>query len=219
MKSRSQEEVCLAIRRGIVFGQLKPRERLLETGLAEEFNVGRHVIRGALEELDRLGLVQRRPNRGAVIVDYSTSEVDELYEMRALLQREAVRRIPMPVSPTVIAELRALNAAYGERLHVNDLDGMAAANDRFHRTLFGLCRNRYIAEAIEQYWQRTAAIHCYAIGRPDLARQSQRQHDEMIEALAAEDRSRLADLSTEHMQPALGAYKEAHGGWGWQPRP
>jgi DNA-binding GntR family transcriptional regulator len=202
-----------ALRHDIVFGRLKPRERLVEEELSERFSVGRHVVRAALEELDRMGLVRRRQNRGAVVSDYSPEEVDELYEIRAILQREAARRITLPASPAFIAKLTAVNADYVRFGKAGDLDSASIANDQFHQLIFNKCNNRHLAELIQRYWLKTAAIHCYAIASPSLAEKSREEHLSIIEAMRLGDRERFEAMCIEHMKPALSAFKAAHGGW------
>jgi DNA-binding GntR family transcriptional regulator len=197
----------------IVFGRLKPRERLVEEDLSERFAVGRHVIRAALDELDRMGLVQRRQNRGVVVSDYAPREVDELYEIRFLLQQAAAQRIELPASPEFIERLTKINDRYVYFGKLGDLNAASIANDAFHRTIFGACRNAQLADLIQQYWVKTAAIHCYAIANPALAEQSRQEHFAMIEAMRQGDRPRFEALCLEHMQPALAAFKAAHGGW------
>jgi DNA-binding GntR family transcriptional regulator len=205
--------IVSAMQHDIVFGRLKPRERLVEEELSERFAVGRHVIRAALEELDRAGLVQRRQNRGAVVSDYSAEEVDELYDIRTILQQQAARRILLPASPDLIRQLREVNDVYVRCGTAGDLDAASVANDTFHRIIFGACRNRQLAELIQQYWTKTAAIHCYAIANTALAEQSRREHFQIIAAMESGDRAAFESLCVLHMQPALQAFKAAHGGW------
>ena len=205
--------VVSALQHDIVFGRLKPRERLVEEELSERFAVGRHVIRAALEELDRAGLVQRRQNRGAVVSDYSPEEVDELYEIRTILQQQAARRVPLPAAPEFIAQLTEINDDYVRFGKAGDLDSAAIANDNFHQMIFSGCRNRQLADLIQQYWTKTAAIHCYAIANPALAEQSRQEHYRIIEAMTLGDRESFETLCVDHMLPALMAFKAAHGGW------
>ncbi len=205
--------IVSALQHDIVFGRLKPRERLVEEELSERFAVGRHVIRAALEELDRAGLVRRRLNRGAVVSDYSAEEVDELYEIRAILQQQAARRVLLPASPDFIAKLTAINDDYVRFGKAGDLDSAAIANDNFHQMIFSECRNRQLADLIQQYWTKTAAIHCYAIANPGLAEQSREEHERIIAAMSSGDRQVFEALCVDHMLPALAAFKAAHGGW------
>ena len=79
---RLEEEIAL--------GLLRPRERLVEDDLLARFNVKRHVVRQVLAELEMMGMVTRRPNRGAVVRDFTTLEVEHIYFVRELLERAAV---------------------------------------------------------------------------------------------------------------------------------
>ncbi len=209
----SQDQVLNEIRMDIMFGRLRPRERLLENELSQRFGAGRYLIRGVLTELQRQGLVELRQNRGAVVADPATSDVDHLYDLRTVLQREAASRIPLPATPELLEQLEDLNRQYLTRLTSGELDRVVAANEQFHRALFGACGNPYLAEMIEQLWQKTAAIHCYAIGSPNLAGRSHQEHVDMIAAMRAGDSAALVKLCVDHMMPALDAYKAAHGGW------
>lgn len=202
-----------ALRREIIFGMRDPGERLIEADLAENFAVGRHVVRSALSDLERIGLVERRPNCGVMVVDYTREEIEELYEMREILQSAAVRRIAMPVARSTIALLEEINEAYRQSSEAGDLDAVVEANNQFHRTLFGLCGNRYLAHSIDEHWQKTAAIHSHAIARPERARVSHQQHAAMIDALRRADRAALDALCIEHMQPALEIYSSRRAGY------
>lgn len=214
MTASGAEAARIALRREIIFGQLAPGSRLVEKDIADRFGVGRHIVRSILADLERMGLVQLRPNRGGVVIKYSREEIEQLYEMREILQREAVMRIAMPVGRAAIAALTHCNELYLARLESGDLDGVVEANNAFHRTLFDLCGNQFLSQAVEDHWQKSAAIHSYAIGVRTMANESYRQHQAMIEALQAQDREQLAALCLEHMQPALQSYQKAHGGWG-----
>jgi DNA-binding GntR family transcriptional regulator len=214
--TRGEERAAMvleALRHDIVFGRLKPRERLVEEDLALRFGVGRYVVRSALDELDRQGLVRRRPNKGATVKDYSTEEVEQLYDIRSILQREAAKRISLPGAPEFVSTLRTINDAFRASGRRGDLDGASVANDLFHKTLFGACGNVFLADAIQQYWIKTSAIHCYAIGAPSLAQRSFEEHAGMVDAIETGDSERLIRLCVDHMMPALDAYKAAHGGW------
>jgi DNA-binding GntR family transcriptional regulator len=210
---RPEEGVFEELKRAILLGRLRPRERLLEADLAERFKVGRHVVRGALELLERHGLVNRRVNRGAIVRDYEPEEIDELYDMRGLLHAAAVERIALPVSGTLIFELESINKSYEANLEARSLAAVVDANDKFHRTLFAACGNRFLTAAIEEFWLKTAAIHCYAIADPILAAQSLREHEIMIDALKASDRERLLRVCIDHMYPALEAYRRRNSPW------
>jgi len=86
-------EIVDFVKQNIIFGRMRPRERLIEEELTAQFNVSRHVARAAMVELEQLGIITRRPNKGAMVRDFSVDEVEQIYDVRGLLQVEAVRRI------------------------------------------------------------------------------------------------------------------------------
>jgi DNA-binding GntR family transcriptional regulator len=216
LTAQEAETAKAALRREIIFGQRPPGSRIIENEIAERFDLGRHIVRSVLADLERMGLVERRPNRGVVVIEYGSDEIEALYEMREIVQREAVMRIALPVQRATLATLNAQNEAYLQHLRAGELEKVVEVNNAFHRTLFALCGNQFLAQSIEDHWQKSAAIHSYAIGTPTMAEVSHRQHQAMIDALVAQDRARLAELCTEHMQPALRAYQRAQGQWGQQ---
>lgn len=210
---RQLESIVDQIKQLIIFGRLRPRERLIEDELSVTFQTSRHVIRSAFAELEKLGLVTRRPNKGAIVRDFSVQEVEEIYEMRALLQSEAARRIPLPAAPELMAKLEEIHAQHAEAIERQELQRACKLNNEFHRTIFEACGNRYLAATIERIWVETLGIRCYAIGDPILLARSHAEHGEMLESLRQGDRDRLVKLVVDHIWPALEAYKRAHGGW------
>ncbi len=209
---RSDEKassIASSIRHDIVFGRFRPRERLVEEELSERFNAGRHVVRAALEELERMEMVVRRPGRGAVVADHTPEEVQQLYEMREILQREAALRIALPASKELLEELRFLNNQFSNSFRAGNLAEASEYNDKFHRTLFGACGNLYLAQSIEQFWVKTSAMHSYAIGTPGSAERSYGEHLGIIEAAEKGERDLLVQRCIDHMRPALDSYLAA----------
>src|SRR5882757_5418760 len=98
--------IVRALEEDIIFGRLPPGTRLVEDALLARFPVTRHVIRQALVELERLGIVTRERNKGAAVRTLTPGEVRQIYEMRELLQRQAALTIPLPAPPDLIDRLR-----------------------------------------------------------------------------------------------------------------
>jgi len=206
-------EIVRYIKQNIIFGRLRPRERLIEEDITAQFNTSRHVVRAAIVELEQLGLVSRRPNKGVTVRDFSVQEVDQIYEMRALLQAEAARRIPMPAAKALITELETIHRDYCAAHDKGDLPLVCSLNNLFHRTIWAACGNVCLSGLIDRLWIETLGIRCYGIGDPMLLKLSRAEHAQMIELLRIGDRESFVALSVEHMQPSLDAYKRAHGGW------
>ena len=206
-------ELVDKIKQDIIFGRLRPRERMIEDDLSTRFGASRHLVRSAFAELQQMGLVTRRPNKGVIVRDFSPREVDEIYEVRAVLQREAASRIPMPADAALIRDLEAIHVEYCAEVERHNLKRVCELNNAFHRRIFEGSNNRCLADLIQRIWTETLGIRCYAIGDPELLRRSREEHGAMLDALKRGDRDTLVRLCVEHIWPALEAYKRAHGGW------
>ena len=84
--------VAEELRRRIVDGEFQSGFQLRQDALAAEFGVSRIPVREALMQLEAEGLVKIHPHRGAIVSELSTEEIEELFELRALLERAPLDR-------------------------------------------------------------------------------------------------------------------------------
>jgi DNA-binding GntR family transcriptional regulator len=193
------EEIVSQLEEDIVLGELLPRERLVEDALLARFDTKRHVIRQALMELDRMGLIERVPNRGAQVRAYSALEVEQLYELRELLETQAALQIRFPVDPAALAELEAIQAGHDRSVRDVDYVGIFRSNLAFHKLLFSLCANPFLAEAIDSASQRAHSIRFAALKDAQARETARNEHHAMIDALKQGDGALLARLCRAHL--------------------
>jgi DNA-binding GntR family transcriptional regulator len=205
-KVPSATEIVDVLEEEIALGQLGPRERLVEEEIAERFGVKRHVVRQALAGLETMGIILRQPNRGAAVRDYGVNEIEQLYLVRALIERRAAELISLPVDRTVIENLQKIQDLHAAAAKKGDLRTVFRQNLLFHRTFFAICGNAPLVEVIEQMALKTHAIRSYSIGDPALLKIVREQHQRMIDLLSTKDRQSLVDVVVQHLQPAKDAY-------------
>jgi DNA-binding GntR family transcriptional regulator len=90
-RESTREKVYGALRDAILGGRLKTGQRLVEIPLAKELGVSRAVLREALQQLAHEGLVDQNGYKGTRVVRLIPQQVDEIVEVRLLLETEAVR--------------------------------------------------------------------------------------------------------------------------------
>ena len=150
-----------------MLGRRHPRERLIEQDLCDRFNTHRGDVRLALFELEKKGIVQRIPNRGAIVRDLTPKEVMEIYAVREELEVMAVRILPFPVAPARLAELEEIQERHAAAIDNDDMLTVFYANLDFHQTLFELCGNACLIEAIKTLEQKVYGIRFYANAFPE----------------------------------------------------
>jgi Transcriptional regulators len=199
----------------IVFGRLHPRERLVEDDLLSRFDAKRHVVRQALVELERMGLVNRARNRGAAVADFTPDAVEQIYGVRQMLETGAARQIRLPLQQAKIDALCMIQRRHDVAVAAGDALAAFRANNEFHRALFSACGNAYLSEAIGYFAQKTHVIRSISIARPEYLRKARDEHWAMIDALKVGDRKRLVALCSDHLNisklPYIDAYRARFG--------
>jgi DNA-binding GntR family transcriptional regulator len=202
--------IARAIEEDIVLGRRQPKERLVEQDLCEQFDTHRGDVRLALFELEKKGLVERIPNRGAQVRGLTPVEVMEIYAVREELEVMAVRAISFPVAPKDIEKLVKLQRQHSAAVAAGDLLTVFYSNLSFHQLLFGLCGNACLIETIDWLAQKVYGIRSYAHAFPQSLDQARRDHLDMIKALRASRRDDLVDLTRRHLKPSPEAYIRAY---------
>src|SRR5579859_616685 len=127
------EKIATRLEEDIVLGRRHPRERLVEQELCDRFNTHRGDVRLALFELEKKGLIQRVPNRGATVRDLTPEEVREIYAVREELEVMAARILPLPVAAADLAKLDELQKRHSAAVDAGDMLTVFHTNMNFTR--------------------------------------------------------------------------------------
>jgi DNA-binding GntR family transcriptional regulator len=198
--------IAFQIEDEVVLGRRHPRERLVEQDLCAHFKTHRADVRLALFELEKRGIVERIPNRGAIVRDLTPAEVRDVYAVREELEVMAVRVLPLPAAAADVAGLEAIQREHSRAVEAADLLAVHHSNVRFHRALYGLCGNACLIATIEQLSQKVSVIRSSAHADSTVLGRTRRDHLEMIEALKHARRDDLIALTRRHLKPAAQAY-------------
>jgi DNA-binding GntR family transcriptional regulator len=152
--------------------------------LAERFGVSATPVREAMLDLAKEGLVAAVPNKGFRIVEVSDAELDELTQLRSLVEVPTVGQLAGRIAAADLDRLRALAEQISARAQAGDLIGYVEADRRFHLELLALAGNRQLVELVDRLRART---RLYGLGR--LAAQGQlsrsaAEHLALLDALA-----------------------------------
>jgi GntR family transcriptional regulator of vanillate catabolism len=152
----SDKPIATRIRQMILQGELKPGERLTETGLAERLGLSRTPIRGVLPSLAAEGFLDTVGRRGFAVAQFSDKESFEALELRALLEGQAARMVARDgASPELIAQLEAC-LAQGDALfehaamESDDWEIYGEMNERFHTLIVEAAGSTLLASMVER---------------------------------------------------------------------
>ena len=198
-REEEQAEVIRRLEEDIIFGRFAPGLRLVEDTLMQRYDASRHFVRQALFQLERQGIVLREKNVGATVRFYSADEVQQIYEVREMLTRQAALMIALPAPRSLIEELSELQRQYCAKADAQDMRGIHETNDAFHIALFAACGNPYLVRSLQDYMNLTLPMRAKNLADREGLALSRRQHELMIELLKGRDSWALAQLCVDHM--------------------
>ena len=202
----------------IVGGDLPPGQHMVETDLARQLGVSRQPIREALHRMEAEGWVDLRPSQGAFVHVPTDSEVDELLDVRALLEAETARLAAAstgsgpqarPNRQAQLTRLREICREGEAAADAGEFGTAVAANNAFHAEIAVLGGNATLAELADIVGRRVQWY--YRMVAPARGHGSWSEHAEMIEAIEAGDPDRAQALARRHTERTRLAYH--------QPRP
>ena len=201
----------------IVGGELPPGQHMVETDLARQLGVSRQPIREALHRMEAEGWVDLRPSQGAFVHVPTDSEVDELLDVRALLEAETARlaadgtvggasRIEgaNPARPAQLDRLREICREGQAAAEADDFGAAVAANNAFHAEVAAIGGNAVLAELADIVGRRVQWY--YRMVAPTRGHGSWAEHAEMIEAIEAGDAEQAQALARRHTERTRQAY-------------
>jgi DNA-binding GntR family transcriptional regulator len=205
-----RHEVVARLRAGILSGDIAPGTHLREQQAASSMGVSRVPVREAFRQLEQEGLIEIFPYRGAIVVGVSSDEFDEIYEVRAVIEGAAMRRIAADGSPETLeqlaAQVREMKRAVARG---SGIEKLAQLDIQFHRTIVeasGLRVLRRLRDGLDEILrvrsfyqgiQRGGSTGQYF--RTSLAT----SHEKLLEALRLGDGDRAAQAAREHVMEVV----------------
>jgi len=148
--------------------------------------------------------VDLRPSQGAFVHVPTDSEVDELLDVRALLEAETARLAARAASPAEAARLREISAEGVAAAEQGDLGRAVAANEAFHAEVAVVAGNSVLAELADIVGRRVQWY--YRMVAPERGSGSWVEHAELIDAIEASDPERAQLLARQHTERTRDAY-------------
>ena len=199
-------EILSALEEDIVFGMLSPKSRLVEERLAERFDTKRHVIREVFSALEKLGLVERVPNKGAILTEFAPTEVLHIYEVRQMLEQHACSTTPLPFPSELLIQMEGIQcrneaAVFDGRYH--EIFRLCA---NFHRLQYSVCPNKHLVQTINDYARKAHMITAADFDGHHYMTRMVAQNRKFIEAMIGQDNQKLVELIKSHFSSLSSEY-------------
>lgn len=212
-RSTAQDLVLASMREAIISGALPPGTKLRQEKLAERFGTSRIPVREALRALEYEGLVRSSPYRGFTVTELDADDIEEVYDLRIVLEGHAVR---LAVPLMTDEDLRMLDDLYAQMAGAPPGDEQLAARERFYLRLYSMTGRPRLVGLISRLRQEVAR----SLRWPTL-QHAPSHHEAFFEAIKAGDAERAASQLANHYRRVAilirrylraGALERANGG-------
>lgn len=204
------DSVTAQLRTAILDGVYPPGFRLVQEEIAERFGISRIPLREALRTLTGEGLLRSTPGRGTFVTALDLAEIDEIYDLRRLIEPSFAEHVTEWISRKDVSRFDAM---VSEMDRVRDIGATewSRINMAFHLDMYRLARLPMRYQVITQTYHRVEPYsRFYVHGTPAYER-VQREHKDMVMALADGDPDALATHILAHID---GGQQGLHRAWG-----
>ncbi len=197
------DRVLGELRRRIANHVLPPGVPLREQDLATEFGVSRARIRDTFGILEERGLIERIPNRGAVVTRLEADKITELFEVREALEAQMVRLATEKAPPGTWDELTELfGPSMNATLAENDFDAYEEAVHKFRQQCIAAADNAVLSDLLDSLYDRTQMLIRRLVLLPGRAQEGMRQHQEILAAMRAGEAEEAERLKRANIRSA-----------------
>jgi DNA-binding GntR family transcriptional regulator len=209
--SRASERAYDQIKRMIITGALSPGASLREEQLAEACGVSRTPVRDALRRLEAETFIRRSESQRTFVSDWSLDDVEEAFQIRAMLEGHAAARAATRIDWAQLERLKSHNAAIDRAItgDVADVPSFLEHNRAIHAIILDAAASPRLAAMLAQVVEQpVVARTALNYDRENLAR-SHHEHGELVAAFERKDADWAQSIMHSHIRRAFHAYADA----------
>lgn len=200
------DQIFEQLEREILSGRFRRGEIVTESALAEELGVSRTPVREAVRRLEQENLL-KDSSKGLIVVGISKEDLDDIYEIRALLEGAAARRAARNVTQ---AQLDAMEEILDMQRYClakktpsgDPAERMKELDSEFHRVLYESTGSDGYVAVLFPLHQKITRFRLASVSRKSRAKNSLAEHEAIYEALAAHDEKKAEHCVLRHLENA-----------------
>jgi len=186
-------------------GRWQPGEKITEASVGKELGISHVPVREAMEKLQQEGWVERIPNRGIFIKGVDVETIENLYQIREIIEVGAVDAIAKTIMSEQLAELKGVVELRESSYHTGKLDVVQQTDTHFHRLLVHFVGNPRLDATFESVLLQSNGSFFGLSERLPFDQEEVRKclgtagHRQIYEALEAHDLRKARQLIKKHI--------------------
>ena len=200
LPAQLERRVYEQLRDEILSGALTTGTQLVEARIATDLGVSKTPVREALIRLQRDGLVEIEPYRGARVIEPAESDVREILELRILLECHITRDLANRRPPDVLDSLERTIEEGRQALQTGDDAHVHSALTEFSDVMAEASGNKRLGKALDDLRSVLLLIASTSLRRPGREARSLAEHERILAAIRAGDADEAAAATEAHIR-------------------
>lgn len=187
------------LREDILSGKYKEGDELKEVAIGEELGVSRTPVREAFRQLELEGLIQIIPNKGAYVTGITEKDVKDIYMIRSLLEGLCARWACEHITEAQMEQMEEniyLSKFHAQKGH---LEQLAELDNQFHEILYEACNSKMLEHQLRDFHEYVLRVRKKTLANANRGPKSNEEHEQIMEAIKANDPDRAEKLANMHM--------------------
>lgn len=201
-----REQARTVIRSSITTGELDSGRLYTIGSLAKKLGVSATPVREALGDLEQVGLVKIMRNRGFIVPALTEHDLDEIFQLRLMLETSALTSVADVFSEADEAACRVLVSEGKDAARVSDLPRFLRSDRDFHLRLLEPLGNRRLIEILGQLRDHTRLLGLRELAASGMLPASADEHAAILDAVVAGDKAEVRRQITNHLRHTRGAW-------------
>ncbi|WP_055482153.1 GntR family transcriptional regulator [Sphaerimonospora mesophila] len=203
-----REQVAQALRDALVAGEMRPGLVYSAPVLAAQFGVSATPVREAMLDLAKEGLVEVVRNKGFRVTEMTDRDLDELTQIRELIEVPTVARLAGSRPAADFEALRPVAEEIVAAAHSGDLLAYVNADLRFHLGLLGLSGNAHLVEVVRGLRGRARLYGLRGLAERGALVTSAGEHIAILDALVGGDAAAAERVMSRHIRHVRGIWAD-----------
>jgi DNA-binding GntR family transcriptional regulator len=197
------KKVYRILKERIIKGDLAQGSKLFEAKIAKQLGVSRTPVREAIRELAAEGFVKISPNQGVEISNISIEDIQEVLQIRAVLEGLAAKFAATKITKEKIKELENFNKNMEKFISKDDISNFIKESEKFHGLILNIYGNNRLVQIRKNLDDQIHRYRSISLNIPGRLKHALEEHKKITEALKQGDLLKADELSKMHIENEL----------------
>lgn len=200
VKQSLSSSIFNLLRTRILNDEYDKGDKLNELSLSKELHISRTPVREALKELESEGLVESIPNRGVFVKGFSPRDIDDLFEIRVMLEGLAIQLAIERMDEVHLSKIKEIFDLMEYYTYKQNFEKINQLNIEFHEAIYASTQSQYFIQLLSDVHFYVSVTSRHSIMRYERLDTALEEHKEILDTIISKDIDHAKDVMEKHIR-------------------